>query len=72
MATVKCAKCGKEIRYLPQGQGIVAVELEITEVIAENGRVLKGHLPHECNYLDKSMHETLKGYGIETGKGEPA
>jgi predicted RNA-binding Zn-ribbon protein involved in translation (DUF1610 family) len=50
---VKCPKCGAEIKYIPVGYtqsatGTLIVEPEYTEVINDNGRVIKGHLRHKC------------------------
>lgn len=50
---VKCPKCGKEIKYIPTGyaesaSGVIIVEPDYTEVINDNGRVVKGHTRHCC------------------------
>jgi hypothetical protein len=50
---VKCPKCGAEIKYIPVSytadqRGAITVEPEYTEIINDNGRVIKGHLRHRC------------------------
>jgi phage FluMu protein Com len=50
---VKCPKCGAEIKYIPVGYtqsatGTFIVDPEYTEVINDNGRVIKGHIRHKC------------------------
>jgi hypothetical protein len=54
---VKCPKCGAEIKYIPTGYsesalGVVIVDPDYTEVINDNGRVIKGHRRHRCPETD--------------------
>jgi hypothetical protein len=53
MARCVCPHCGREIRYIPIGYtessiGVAIVEPEYTEIISDNGRMIKGHLRHRC------------------------
>ena len=49
---VKCPTCGAEIKFIPvttdRERLAVMVEPEETEIIKDNGRVVKGHLRHKC------------------------
>jgi hypothetical protein len=49
----QCPKCGARVKYIPVSyqvdtRGTIAVEPEYTEVINDNGRVLKGYPRHIC------------------------
>ena len=51
---VKCSKCGAEIKYIPLTARVDALAMAIvdaayTELINDNGRVIKGHVRHICN-----------------------
>ena len=55
---VKCPKCGAEIKYIPiismgHERTSAAVDPELTEVIQDSGRVVKGYLRHKCPERDK-------------------
>lgn len=48
----KCRKCGREIRYIPSRSspdGVLEAEPETVEVVAESGRIVRGHLLHRCH-----------------------
>ncbi|GHU09565.1 hypothetical protein FACS1894151_07580 [Spirochaetia bacterium] len=50
---VKCPKCEAEVMYIPMGfrsepLGVAMVNVDYIEIINDRGRVVKGHLRHEC------------------------
>jgi len=50
---VKCSKCGAEVRYIPcslslSASGVIITEAAETEIITENGRIVKGYNRHIC------------------------
>jgi len=48
MQGCKCVKCGAEIRYVPTKEGHIIVEVGYTEIVTDKGRVVQGHLRHNC------------------------
>ena len=53
MATCNCVKCGAEIRYVPTTTGHIVVEADYREFITDRGRVMQGHIRHDCPALKK-------------------
>lgn len=64
---MKCRKCGAEVKYIAVSymvdpRGVIEVRPEYTRVINDSGRVITGHLRHECPETD------LRHECPETGK----
>lgn len=59
MVTVKCPKCGAEIKYIPCGLGVSIVDIEVIEVVTERGRTVQGYLRHKCPAAKGGENETV-------------
>jgi len=54
MVKCSCPKCGAEIKYVPTKDGHIVTEAEYLEFITDSGRVIQGHLRHNCTAENKN------------------
>ena len=64
----RCPKCGAEIRYVPcrpsqSPSGVLIVGAKTVEVITDSGRVVQGHLMHECFKDNEACTDGVRNNG---------